>query len=325
MPEPLRWGVAGPGSIAGTMATALGKLDDAEVVAVGSRSPERAAAFAERHGIRRAHGTYDDLFADPDFDIVYVATPHSAHCEMTTAALEAGKHVLCEKAFALNAAEARQMAATARRCGRFLMEGMWTWFLPPIIEMQRRIDAGEIGDVRVIQANFGFALPGETGRHRELALAGGALLDLGVYPLALTRLLLGPPDTIRAVGHLGPTDVDVNLGIVLGHPNGAVGVLHAGLDAYTSLTAEIDGTAGIITLAPPFWGTEELTVNRHDGKPETVAGRHDGLAHEAAHVMARIRAGHLESDVLPLDTTVSMMETLDEIRAQIGMRYPVDP
>ena len=322
MTDPLRWGIAATGSIADQMVTALQTIDDAEVVAVGSRSPERAGGFAARHAIPRAHGSHDDLCADPDVDIVYVASPHSAHCEMTVAALEAGKHVLCEKAFAMNARQAATMVGTARREQRFLMEALWTWFLPPIIEVHRRVTAGEIGEIRVVQADFGIPVLGEVGRHRELAQGGGALLDMGIYPIMITRRMLGAPDAVRAIGRLGPTGVDANVGIVLGHPSGALGVLHTGLDALTTLTAEIIGTEGTISLDPPFWYAIGFTVNRHDGRPEKVSMPHRGLAHEAVHVMERIRGGHLESDVLPLDTSVSVMETLDEIRAQIGLRYP---
>jgi predicted dehydrogenase len=322
MTDRLRWGIAAPGSIADQMATALSTLDDAEIVAVGSRSPERAAEFAERHAIPRSYGNYYDLYADPDVDIVYVASPHSAHRDMTVAALESGKHVLCEKAFAMNAAEARQMVETARRRKRFLMEALWTWFLPPIIDVRRRVAAGEIGEIRVVQANFGVPVLGEVGRHRELAQGGGALLDMGIYPVMFTRLMLGAPDAVRAIGRLGPTGVDANVGIVLGHPSGALGVLHTGLDALTPLTAEIIGTGGIISVDAPFWFATGFTVNRHNGRPEKVSMPHQGLAHEAAHAMDRIRAGHLESDILPLDTSVSVMETLDEVRAQIGLRYP---
>lgn len=322
MTDRIRWGIAAPGSIADQMATALHTLDDAEIVAVGSRSPDRAAEFAERHTIPRSYGRYEDLYADPDVDIVYVASPHSAHCDMTVAALEAGKHVVCEKAFAMNAGQARRMVETARRRERFLMEALWTWFLPPIIDVRRRVAAGEIGEIRVVQANFGVPVPGDVGRHREMAQGGGALLDMGIYPVMITRLMLGAPDTVRAVGRLGPTGVDANVGIVLGHPSGALGVLHTGLDALTPLTAEVIGTSGIISIDAPFWFATGFTVNRHNGHPEKVSMPHQGLAHEAVHAMERIRTGQLESDVLPLDTSVSVMETLDDIRAQIGLRYP---
>lgn len=323
---PIRWGIAGPGGIGSTMARALATLPDARLVAVGSRSPERAAAFAAEHGIdpAGAHGSYEALFADPDVDLVYVASPHSEHRAHTIAALEAGKHVVCEKAFAVNAAEARAMTATARRTERFLMEALWTWFLPAVIDIRDRVAAGEIGEVRSIESTFALRIPGTTGRHRELELAGGALLDLGIYPVAFTRFLLGPPTEVRAIGQIGATGVDVNLGAVLGHPSGAVSVFTTGLDAVSTLTATITGTHGIIRVDAPFWCPTTFTVDRHDGSPERITLPHQGLAHEAAHAMDRVRAGHLESDVLPLDTSISLMETLDEIRGQIGMAYPQD-
>lgn len=322
--SPLRWGVAGPGAIASAMARALRHVDGAELVAVGSRSAERATAFADRFDVPRRHDSYEALFADDEVDLVYVATPHSSHHELTLAALAAGRHVLCEKAFAVNARQAREMVEAARSADRFLMEAMWTWFLPPIVELRRRLAAGEIGQVRAFEANFSIAVPGPTGRHHELALAGGALLDLGVYPVALSRFLLGPPVEVRAAGHLGPTAVDVNLGVVASHPDGAVSVFHTGLEARSSHWAEIVGTEGVVRIDPPFWGTTGFTVDRHDGEPERVEVPHHGLAHEAAHAVERIRAGFGESDVISLDTSIEIMATLDEIRRQVGVTYPAD-
>jgi predicted dehydrogenase len=216
------------------------------------------------------------------------------------------------------------MVATAGQTERFLMEAIWTWFLPAVIAIRARIAAGEIGEIRFVESTFALNIPGPIGRHRELGLAGGALLDLGIYPVAFTRFLLGAPSVVRAVGQIGDTGVDVNVGAVLGHSSGAVSVFTTGLDAVSTLTATITGTAGIITVDAPFWCPTSFTVNRHDGAPERVTLEHQGLAHEAAHAMARLRGGHLESDVLPLATSISIMETLDEIRSQIGMVYPQD-
>lgn len=321
---PLRWGIAAPGGIAAQMATGLRGVEGAQLVAVGSRSLDRAAAFAERFDVPRVHGSYADLFADDEVDVVYVASPHSSHCELTVAALAAGRHVVCEKAFAVNAAEARRMVDAARASGRFLMEAMWTWFLPAIVEVQRRVAAGEIGRVRAITADFAIEVPGPTGRHHERELAGGALLDLGIYPVALARLLLGPPLDVAAVGALGTTGVDTNVGVAMTHADGAVAVFHTGLEARSSLGAEIVGTGGIIRLDPPFWATGAVTVDRHDGAPDRIELPHRGLAHEAAHATERIRAGHLESDVVPLATSVGMIETLDAIRRRLGVTYPAD-
>ncbi len=322
--RPIRWGIAGTGSIASQMAEALATIPDAELVAVGSRSIERARAFADRFGVdpAHAHGSDADLFADGAVDIVYVASPHSEHARQTVAALRAGRHVLCEKAFAVTALQAREMAAVARAEHRFLMEAMWTWFLPLVIDLRARIEAGAIGQVRAVESSFGLRITGETGRHRELALAGGALLDLGIYPVALTRFLLGPPTEVRAIGQLGPTGVDVNLGAVLGHADGAISVFHTGLDALTTLTATITGTEGTIAVDAPFWCPTAATLRRHDGVVERIEAPHRGLAHEAEHAMACLRAGRTESDVIPLAESVAMLETLDEIRAQIGLVHP---
>ena len=185
--EPIRWGIAATGGIADQMTRALHTLPDAEVVAVGSRRQQSADAFAARHGIPRAHGSYADLYADADIDIVYVASPHSGHHEMTIDALRAGRHVLCEKAFAINAAQAQEMIDTARVQSRFLMEAMWSWFMPAWAELRRRIENDEIGTVRLVDATFGIPVFDENSRLRRPDLAGGALLDLGIYPLALAR------------------------------------------------------------------------------------------------------------------------------------------
>lgn len=299
------------------MVEALRTLPDADVVSVGSRSQERADAFAERFGIPSAHGSYESLVGDPAVDVVYVAGPHPTHRDLTLLALEAGKHVVCEKPLAMDAAEAREMAAAASAAGRFLMEAMWMWFLPPIIEVQRRIDAGEIGRVRAVRADFALSAIDPAGRHLDPALGGGAMLDLGIYPVSLGRLLLGPPTDVVALGQIGPTGVDTNVGAVLSHADGALTVAYTGLDGPSGLGAEIVGTEGAIRLAPPFWCTTGIEVRRADGTRERVDTPHRGLAHEAAHAMDRIRAGATESDVIPLAESVAVLETLDEILRQV--------
>lgn len=320
--RPLRWGIAGPGWIGEQMVAALATLPDAEVVAVGSRSTARAESFAAHHGIPHAHGSYDALFDDDDIDIVYVAGPHNTHRDLSIGALRAGRHVVCEKPIALDAHQAGEMADAARAADRFLMEAMWTWFLPPIIDIGRRIASGEIGKVRALQADFALKATDETGRHRDPALGGGGLLDLGIYPVSLGHLLLGAPTRVVALGEIGPTGVDTNLGAVLEHANGALTVLYTGLDGASGWRAEVVGTEGVIRLAPPFWCTTAFTVDRHDGQPERVEMPHGGLAHEAAHAMDRIRAGARESDLIPLATSVSVMQTVDEIRGLVHGQAP---
>ncbi len=306
------------------MVEALGTVPDAEVVAVGSRDASTAGEFAQRHGIPRAHGSYEALYADGEVDIVYIASPHSAHRDMTIAALDAGRHVLCEKAFALNAAEAGEMIAAARRNRRFLMEAMWTWFIPAVVEVQRRVAAGDIGRVRLFDATFGIRKLEPDGRHRRADLAGGSLLDLGVYPLSWARFLLGDPQQVRALATITDEGVDGNLAGVVQFSSGALATFSSSLDVWTTLRAHVYGTEGRIDIDAPFHHPTVFTVRPNSGEPQRVEIPNRGLAHEAQHAMARLRAGELESDVIPLATTLSTMELMDEIRAQVGVVYPAE-
>jgi len=304
------------------MCEALRTLPGAEIVAVGSRSQESADHFAQRFGIPRAHGSYEALWADDDVDIVYIASPHSHHHAMTIAALDAGKHVLCEKAFAVNAAQAREMVEAAGRNDRFLMEAMWTWFIPAVVDIRQRVLDGEIGELKVIEANFAIPVHDPNGRHRRLDLAGGAMLDIGIYPVTFARFLAGDPVEAKVSGSLGETGVDATVGGVVTYASGALGVFHTSLDMMSSLGASIYGTLGRIDVDAPFWFPTGFTVRLAGEEPVHVEMPNQGLAHEAAHAMERIRSGHLESDVIPLATTVSTMELLDDIRAQLGVVYP---
>ncbi len=318
----IRWGIAATGSIAAKMCEALDTVPDAEIVAVGSRTQPSADAFAERFGIARAHGTYEALWADDDVDIVYIASPHSHHHAMVIAALDAGKHVLCEKAFAVNAAQAREMVEAARRNDRFLMEAMWTWFIPAVVDIRRRVSGGEIGELKVIQANFGIPVTDPDGRHRRIDLAGGAMLDIGIYPVTFARFLAGDPVDAKVSGTLGATGVDNNVGGVVRFTTGALGVFHTSLDIMSDLRASVYGTLGRIDVDAPFHHPTGFTVRINGEDPVRVDLPNRGLAHEAEHAMERIRAGHRDSDVIPLATTVSTMELLDDIRAQLGVVYP---
>jgi predicted dehydrogenase len=320
--EPLRWGIAATGGIAASMCEALATLPDARIVAVGSRAQDAADDFAARFEIPNAHGSYQALFDDPDVDIVYIASPHSHHRSMTIAALDAGKHVLCEKAFAVNAAQARDMVDAARRNDRFLMEAMWTWFIPAVVEVRQRVLDGEIGELKVVEANFGIAKFDPDGRHRRIDLAGGAMLDVGIYPVTFARFMAGDPVDVKVLGTLGESGVDATVGGVVSYSSGALGVFHTSLDMMTSLDASVFGTLGRIDVDAPFWFPSGFTVRVAGEEPVHVDMPNQGLAHEAQHAMDRIRDGHRESDVIPLATTLSTMELLDEIRAQLGVVYP---
>ena len=238
-------------------------------------------------------------------------------------ALDAGKHVVCEKAFALNTAEATEMVEAARRNGRFLMEAMWTWCIPAVVDIKGRIAAGEIGKVISVDADFSLQVTDPNGRHRSPELAGGALLDLGIYPLTFSCFVLGEyPESVQAVGRLTPDGVDATIGGVASYAGGAISTFRTSLDGYSGLGARIVGTEGRIDVEPPFWFASAFTVHRNGAEPERVDMPNDGLAHEASHAMDRIRAGHLESDVITLDASLQTMRLLDEVRAQVGVVYP---
>ena len=327
MTKVFRWGILGPGNIAAKFATGVAALADQEVVAVGSRTQASADRFADRFSIRRRHTGYEALAADPEVDAIYVATPHNFHREHTILALRHGKHVLCEKPFAINAAEAQEMVDVAREAGLFLMEAMWSRFLPIIVEARRLIADGAIGAVQMIQADFGFrASFNPASRLFDPALGGGALLDVGVYPVSLATLLLGEPDRIAAVAALGATGIDENTGMLLGYPGGEVALLATTVRASTLQEAIILGSAGSIRLHSPWWVGNTLTLQRAGDDAEVVVRPFiaNGYSHEAMEVADCVRAGRLESKTMPLNESLLVMRIMDAVRAQLGMKYPME-
>jgi predicted dehydrogenase len=321
---PIRWGILATGGIAAKFTEDLARLPDAEVAAVGSRSLPAAEAFAATHGIPRAYGSWQELAADPEIDVVYVATPHSAHHAATTICLNADKAVLCEKPFTLDVATTQDLISLARTRGLFLMEAMWMRTNPAIRRIAELVADGAIGEVRHIAADFGLAGPFPPGhRLRAPELGGGALLDLGVYPVTFAHLFLGPPQWVTAWASLLPEGTDENTGIVLGYTGGAVATLHCGLRGETGQRATITGTDGRIELPRGFFHPDRFTVIRGGEVTETLMPLEgNGMGHEAEEVMRCLRDGLLESPVIPLSATLEVMSTLDAVRAQIGVVYP---
>jgi len=247
--DKIRWGILGTGRIAGDFAQGLTAVDDADLVAVGSRTAETANAFADRFSIPTRHASYADLANDPNVDIVYIATPHSLHKENSILCLEGGRAVLCEKPFAINTVEAEEMMAAARRTGCFLMEAMWTRCLPHMRAIARLVADGAIGEVRVVEADFCYrSRVNLDGRFYRLDLGGGALLDVGVYPVTLAYQFLGQPDAIRTWAHLGETGVDELAAILFGYDRGAMAMMTTAIRANTHHTAIISGSAGEIII-----------------------------------------------------------------------------
>jgi predicted dehydrogenase len=327
MGERIRWGIAGTGVIAHAFAMDLEMLPHAELVAVGSRTKESANAFADGFGVPHRHVGYDTLAADPDIDAIYVAVPHTSHEEVTLTAIAAGKAVLVEKPFAVNAAQAERMIDAARAAGTFLMEAMWVRFLPHQIALRDLQAEGKIGEIRSMTVDRGEVLSSDP-KHRVLnpELAGGALLDLGVYPISFASMLMGTPDRVTAMSTPTATGVDAQTSALFGYPNGAQALINTALDLRTANTAVITCTKGRIEV--PHWtgGTQPMRVCHLDGSGKTLEFPYEGkgLRFQAEEVGRRLHAGEKQSPVIPLDETLSIMRTMDQIREQIGLRYPFE-
>jgi predicted dehydrogenase len=325
MPDPIRWGILGTGYIARQFAEALQCLPDAELVAVASRARETAEAFGETYAVPRRHADYEALAADPEVDVVYIATPNALHKDNSIVCLRAGKAVLCEKPFTINAREAEELIAVARAEGRFLMEAMWTRFLPAIRQLQEWLAAGAIGDPRMVRAAFGFRDDGPI--LFDPALGGGSLLDVGVYPITIAALAFGTrPDRITSLAHLGRNGVDEQAAYVLGYTDGRLALLASAIQTNTPYDAWICGTGGMIRLHAPFWAPHTVSLIRSE---KDVEERHcpyegNGYPHQAREVMTCLREDRRESLVMPLDTSLDIMRILDTLRAQWGLVYPME-
>jgi predicted dehydrogenase len=325
--DPIRWGILGTGRIAGDFATGLTELPDAELAAVASRAAETAERFGERFAVPRRYDSYEALIADPEVDVVYVATPHPIHHPLARRCLEAGKPVLCEKPFTLNAADAADLIELARARRLFLMEAMWTRCLPLVQRFRSLVDEGAVGDPRLLMADFGFRHGGGP-EHRLFnpALGGGALLDVGVYLVSLASWLFGAPDRIESLAQFGPTGVDEQSAVVLGFPGGQIAQLTAAIRTDTPQEVTLAGTEGTIRIHPLWWKPTRMTLSRPGQPDEQIEVPYQGIGYnyEAAEAMRCLRAGLLESPVIPLDETLSILRTLDAIRAQWGLRYPTE-
>jgi len=320
-----RWGILATGNIAASMAEALQEVEDAELTAVGSRSQASADAFGDKWNIPHPHSSYEALANDPDIDIIYIATPHNFHYDNMMLCLNAGKHVLCEKPLTLNAKEAAECIALAQQKGLFLMEAVWMRFFPAMAQVRQWVADGTIGDIHLVQADFCIDVPFDvTHRLYNPALGGGALLDLGIYPLSLTTMLLGFPQEIVSHAHIGQTGVDETNALTLRYDNNTTAHLTSSMRLYKPIEATIFGSEGSIQIHPTFLHANDLTlhVNGVEAKKVNMPYRGNGYAHEVEEVHACLRAGKLESDLMPLAETQRMMQLMDELRAEWGVVYP---
>lgn len=320
-----RWGILGPGGIARAFTSDL-RTAGLDVAAVGSRRAEAAQAFAADFDIPHAHGSYEALVADPDVDIVYVATPHPMHAANALLALEAGKHVLVEKPFTLNAAEAAAVRDAAAARGLLAMEAMWTRYLPHMVRIRDIVASGALGEIRALTVDHTQLLPSDPAhRLNALELGGGALLDLGVYPISFAWDILGEPLSVVASARLGETGADTEVATIMAHQAGALSTSLSSSRAAGSNTASIIGTDARIDIDAVWYRPTSFRVVAPDDAvreefTSPVEGR--GMQFQALAAERLLAEGRTDSDVLPLDETVAIMATLDEIRELVGVRYP---
>jgi predicted dehydrogenase len=325
-PSPgLRWGILGPGGIARAFAADL-RTAGLDLVSVGSRSTESAAAFAAEFDVANVHGSYEALVADPEVDIVYIATPHPFHAAQAILALEHGKHVMVEKPFTLTAAEAAAVRDVAVERGLLAMEAMWTRYLPHMARIREIVAAGTLGEIRAVIADHTQKISSDPAhRLNALELGGGALLDLGIYPVSFAWDILGEPLTITAAARLGETGADTEVATIMSHASGALSTSISAARSAGPNTAHIIGTEARIDIDRVWYSATSFRVIAPDGTiledfVSDIPGR--GMQFQALAAERLVAAGLTDSDLLPIVETVAIMATLDEVRELIGVRYP---
>ena len=320
-----RWGILATGNIANDLAAAIKDCEGAELLAAASRSQTKADTFAEKWSVPRAYDSYEKLVGDPEVDIVYIATPHNFHYEHMKLCLNAGKHVLCEKAFTINAAQAEECIWLARKEGLFLMEAMWTRFFPAVRKIREVIEEGLLGEIRFIQADFFYHLPFDA-EHRlyNPNLGGGALLDLGIYPVSFAVMLLGLPEVVSSSARLGQTGVDEIDSMVFCYEDCAIAQLACGVGIQKAREAFILGTKGSIKIPEIFFCPDRFSLQLYGQAPEEYSfpkiGK--GYIYEVEEVRRCLERGKQESAIMPLDETLDIIKLCDRLRAEWGVVYP---
>ena len=319
-----RWGILGLGRIAHKFVQDLLTVEGATLHAVAASDQERANEFGNQYGAAHSYGSYDQLLTCPDLDVVYIATRHVQHRDNTLLLLSAGIPVLCEKPFGMDAGQVNQMVETARNKNVFLMEALWSRFMPAILKAHELIRSGAIGRVRMVRANFGFPAPfSPETRLFNKALGGGGLLDIGIYPLFLSYLMLGKPTHIRAAATFGPTGVDEQCGMTLTYADGAIAILDSTLLVETDMVGMIYGETGTICINGRFHESKGLTLER-DGEAIDLFSfdrQTFGYDYEIRHVMQCLTEGRTESPLWSLDNSLDLINLLDAVRAEAGISY----
>ena len=321
-----KWGIIGPGNIANKFVQGLGEVPNAVPYATASRELDRAKAFAQKHGLKKAYGSYDELAADPEVDAIYISTTHPHHEAAAIICLEAKKAVLCEKPFAANAAQAHRMIECAKKNKVFLMEAMWTRFLPHIKKTRELVLEGAIGQVRHVCADFGFRADiNPNGRLFSPETAGGSILDVGVYNVSFASMIFGePPKSVQSSLHIGSTGVDESASVLLGYSGGKTALLFSAIRLNTPHQAVIYGEEGSISLAP-YWCGDTIRLNNKEGQKEIkLPFGEGGFQFETEEVMSCLELGLLESPTMPHEETLLVMKTLDKIRYDNNLCYPFE-
>jgi predicted dehydrogenase len=321
----IKWGIIGLGNIAHQFAKDLMLVEEAELVAVASRNLGKATAFATNYDCKKAYDSYDAIINDTEVDILYIATPHNSHAALTIKSLQNNKHVLCEKPIALNYDDALQMINASKENNQFFMEAFWTRFNPSFREAFSKIKNGEIGEVKYINADFAFyaeALGGKGNRKTDIELGGGALLDIGVYPLFLSYMLLGIPAEILAKSNFHKTGADLQTSMILQYDN-AQAILHSSFVSTSNMKATINGTQGTITLNPLWHEAQSYTLikNNHE-KEYLLPTKGKGFTYEIEECHQCIKENRIESNLWSHQNSLDLIKIVDEVRNQIGLVYP---
>jgi len=325
MKDTIRWGILSTGKIAGSFAADFQYVDGAELAAVGSRSLSKARRFAAAHKISKYYGSYEELAADPEVDIIYIATPHIFHFDNARLCLNAGKGVLCEKSFTINSVEAESLIEMARNNRLFLMEAMWTRFQPIMVKLRQLITEGFIGELQQLEANIGFK-PRFNRKSRlfDLALGGGALLDIGIYAVSLASMLFGKPLKISSTVHIGKTGADEQENILLEYTQNRTANLFASIRTAVAGEAIITGSRGRIRLQGPLYRPAGFTLSVLGEKDSVFEAplKGNGLHYQVLEIMRSLRENEIENTIMPLNESLQIMQTMDELRKQWGLRYP---
>lgn len=329
MKEKVRWGIIGPGRIARAFAEGLHHSQNGNLVAIASRSKERAEQFSQEWQVPFQFYSYQELAESSVVDAVYIATPHSEHMDTTILCLQNKKNVLCEKPLAVNASQVKKMIETARAENVLLMEGMWSRFPPLMRKVREIVLAGSLGEIFSTQADFGFLPKNKdpNGRLFNPALAGGSLLDIGIYPLSFASMILGTPQSFVALATIGKTQVDEQTSCILKYENGAHALLHSSLRCETSQEAFIAGTDGSLRIHKQCWKPQKMTIQSHHSQKEEyieMPFEGNGFNYEAEHFGQLLEEGKKDSEVMPLEESLSIARTMDQIRESCGFKYPFE-